>query len=1451
MGAFNPGAQSRETQAPDGQATPPPPPDAVLPPGGGTAPPVPSGTGPQARSDALGLRAPAHAADGMGGQPFAINAPRALSDPQGLFSALAPLMVRNPRPPFELDIEATVEALARFGPVLAPQARPGERRWLRAVLIHETGPQTPIWTPTLRELATLLKRRGAFRSLWRHELSLDDAGAPTLRDAVTRRSQGAHQANWHRDEVIVVASDFVSAPWWQGVYPACVQAWREQHHVLLLHLLPRRLWTRSWTGAADLRLSGQIPGGSSATLHASPAPQRASLPSRAPRRPGPPPLATAIVPIEAAAIARWAAVVVAAPAVADGLHLGRRLQMLTTLQTPPAGAGDARQRVEAFRGRASPTAIQLARYLAVTAPLTLPMMQWVQAALLPDSDAGHLAEFFLGGLLEVAQRDAPEVTVYDLRPEVRRMLAQGMPMSEAISVIRTVGARLARAQGYAGDVLAMVSAGAIGELPQEASELRLFAEVSRHFLIAAGRLPPLSAVPGPAAAADRTQLLVACQRLTLLGENGVPEYGVVVGPRLVASASASLGHVPYVSGNHGRLLERVPGPSDRVVTLWRLVDGPPFEVVMPLDITPWEDGPLQGHIAVPADDGWAWREARQLESNETLSTSRMLAVQDVADDLRLFGAPFVRNAGLAGLVVGSLGEGRPDVLWQVVHASALAQAMSSIEPEADPRAGDAPPGPEFGSSQVDCAALSRSGHQLLVAYRGQSGPEVGVWPLSLQQPEISARSLPAPWRKAALSAGGRTVYAIDGSGRLLVLRQDGSLDELRIADGLPSASHVSAHPHDSAAILVCDDRGVHLLVHDRPDPDWGRADGDAAGMLAEFSPDGEHVVTLSHSELVLCSVRGRRRRWSLPNDRRPVVLAFDETGRHVLACSQGEGTLVQVADIESGQLLGHWWAEGPWITCAAFLPGGDRLLLASGHGLSLVDAMTGRQIDTILRKDAAWFALLDDGHRVAFHGAGSPVRVLPLAELLVAEAAEPAVKLPVRGRSEQPQQTPMPLQGHASAHVKEAARDDGSSSAGPVRLSATPGEDVVVMEVAGGPQLVLHPDAAQQMVTAPQQAKRGFLGGLLMSAVSVVTGLSGDAGASLLASEAVQRIDGQVDPGVYRLAAETLAPLKGSGGRLASLPPCREPQLVLMHGELVDTAATFGGLWSSHPQLVRQLFDAYAGEVYAHEHATLGESPISNALQLAQTCASGARLHLLAHSRGGLVAEVLARACSERPINDADLHALQALPHDRTALLELSRLARDRSLRVERIVRVGCPAAGTALLSKRLDAFLSMAAWLLKAAGVGIAANLIGLAAQVARQRNAAATLPGLAALQPESPFIAWLNAASEPVEGELRIVAGAVTGGGVASRLSVLFTESFFFGGDSDLVVQTESMFGALPRQPGESLAFVDRGSEVNHFNYFKNSDSAHAAVDALLLAAPPGFAPVESRVGAVTQTL
>ena len=87
---------------------------------------------------------------------------------------------------------------------------------------------------------------------------------------------------------------------------------------------------------------------------------------------------------------------------------------------------------------------------------------------------------------------------------------------------------------------------------------------------------------------------------------------------------------------------------------------------------------------------------------------------------------------------------------------------------------------------------------------------------------------------------------------------------------------------------------------------------------------------------------------------------------------------------------------------------------------------------------------------------------------------------------------------------------------------------------------------------------------------------------------------------------------------------------MLIHGTFSETTGTFGKLWKEHPQLVDRLFDRFQNRVYALDHPTLGASPIANAITLAEAAPEGARLHLLTHSRGGLVAEVLARVCASR-----------------------------------------------------------------------------------------------------------------------------------------------------------------------------------------------------------------------------
>jgi tetratricopeptide (TPR) repeat protein len=467
--------------------------------------------------------------------------------------------------------------------------------------------------------------------------------------------------------------------------------------------------------------------------------------------------------------------------------------------------------------------------------------------------------------------------------------------------------------------------------------------------------------------------------------------------------------------------------------------------------------------------------------------------------------------------------------------------------------------------------------------------------------------------------------------------------------------------------------------------------------------------------------------------------------------------------------------------------------------------------------------------------------------------------------------------------VKATVRDGTERGGGePVRVSARPGRDIVVLEIANGPTLVLHPAAARDLMLAqsasvtrsalagargmpsdvlvPAQlgwpgleaeathgTTRGWLGQALLTGFQVLTSDMLDPAAKLAAAASTKNVDAQVDAGVYTLAADALEPLKGSARRLDVVPPAVDgrPMLVLIHGTFSETVGTFGKLWALHNAIVRQLFASYGGRVYALDHPTLGTSPIGNALTLVRALPAGARVHLLTHSRGGLVGEALARACSGRHVRDDALGHFGG--HDygqhRSDLLALFREAQAKGIRCERVVRVGCPARGTLLASKRLDAYLSILNWCLELAGIPVVPEVVDFLQEVARRRAEPAELPGLEAMTPDSPVIQWLNNATETIPGELRVVAGDMEGDSIGSWAKTLLSDAFYWT-DNDLVVQTRSMYGGAPRAKtasGSGARFLlDKGGKVSHFNYFSNERTVRAIASALLDDLPADFAAI-----------
>src|SRR5262245_797864 len=87
--------------------------------------------------------------------------------------------------------------------------------------------------------------------------------------------------------------------------------------------------------------------------------------------------------------------------------------------------------------------------------------------------------------------------------------------------------------------------------------------------------------------------------------------------------------------------------------------------------------------------------------------------------------------------------------------------------------------------------------------------------------------------------------------------------------------------------------------------------------------------------------------------------------------------------------------------------------------------------------------------------------------------------------------------------------------------------------------------------------------------------------------------------------------------------------LVFLHGTASSSAGSFGKLGGQ--QEWRTMQRLYGDRILAFNHPTLSLSPIHNAIELAKLLPANAKLHLVSHSRGGLVGELLSMPIVQGP----------------------------------------------------------------------------------------------------------------------------------------------------------------------------------------------------------------------------
>ncbi|MEV5877556.1 SAV_2336 N-terminal domain-related protein [Streptomyces sp. NPDC052101] len=400
--SVRPSAAGSPAPQPPAPAAPPDAPAGTLPPHPEpSAPPVllhtrtvsPDSGRPSAEggSAAFPVRAPA-----AGALPGLLGLEKALRA-LGRYHSAAP-RGRDER----IDEEATADRAAASG-ILLPVTRPGRRRRCDVQLLMDTGPAMAVWGRMVEELRQACQQSGAFASVRVHHLygeagDAGSAGASGIPLVGTTAGPGRHTRLRPADElhdptgrrITFVISDCVGPLWQNGSAQRLLHAWPRGAPLAVVQPLPPRLWGRTALPAEPgVLVRGAETGGRLAFVPddepwEEPAADARPVPVLQP------------TPDAFGAFARLLA--------GTGPTSERAWAALTGPGTAPppapaaAGPSGDDDLLRAFRAGASPGALRLAVYLAA-APLTLPVMQLVQRAMLPDTGPMELAEVLLGGLL--------------------------------------------------------------------------------------------------------------------------------------------------------------------------------------------------------------------------------------------------------------------------------------------------------------------------------------------------------------------------------------------------------------------------------------------------------------------------------------------------------------------------------------------------------------------------------------------------------------------------------------------------------------------------------------------------------------------------------------------------------------------------------------------------------------------------------------------------------------------------------------------------------------------------------------------------------------------------------------------------------------------------------------------------------------------------------------------
>jgi hypothetical protein len=355
----------------------------------------------------------------------------------------------------ELNLRATIRRFCEEE-IPEPIFSPGYDRTLNLTFLVDSSATMDMWRTMACELFQVLDASGVFvhsRALlwsWKEQeetllpvfSSLEPV--PNSGNPCVTPSRLVDELRFSARDVLMLFSDCTARRWYRSDCLAVLRNWARRAHLVIVNPLPARFWARTaLEGAARVQMTMSDAGAPNASFRVhspvgpiSPETLRNSLP-------------LPILSPDPAHLHAWARFMALRRRAFPGRLLFPRAAPTLPVQAAPRPE-EHQRRLAVFKRQSTPEAVELARLVAASPLINLPIVRLLRKYLLPrvrpsaDADNhGYDAEVLLSGLLRVADpvdESQPDQALYAFYDEANRACLLGeLPRTRIVEVFEAIG----------------------------------------------------------------------------------------------------------------------------------------------------------------------------------------------------------------------------------------------------------------------------------------------------------------------------------------------------------------------------------------------------------------------------------------------------------------------------------------------------------------------------------------------------------------------------------------------------------------------------------------------------------------------------------------------------------------------------------------------------------------------------------------------------------------------------------------------------------------------------------------------------------------------------------------------------------------------------------------------------------------------------------------------------